>query len=52
MAPPLAVFESITSLSPGDWAWVALASAVIMAILGPRLWRDIRRMRSAPPPEG
>ncbi len=46
----LALFESITSLSPGDWAWFGLASAVIFGLLGGKLLRDIRGWLSPRPP--
>jgi hypothetical protein len=30
-------------LGPGEWFMVGLATAIIFAILGPRLWRDLSR---------
>ena len=34
--------ESFPVLSLVDWGWVGLTTLVIFALLGPRLWRDIR----------
>lgn len=42
MTPLFVAIESFPTLTLVDWAWVGLASAVIFALLGPRLWRDIR----------
>jgi len=36
---PVAV---LSAMSSADWAFVALASAIILAILGPRMIRDVR----------
>jgi hypothetical protein len=42
MTPLFVAIESFPTLTLVDWGWVALASAVIFALLGPRLWRDIQ----------
>lgn len=36
---PIATFSAMTA---ADWGWVALATVVIFAILGPRMFRDVR----------
>ena len=36
---PVAV---LSAMSSADWGFVALASAIILGILGPRMIRDIR----------
>jgi len=32
----------LSAMSSADWGFVAFASAIILAILGPRMLRDIR----------
>lgn len=35
-------------MGPHEWGMVALASAIILGLLGPRLYRDIRGWFEAP----
>ncbi len=30
------------TLGPNEWGFILLATVIIFAILGPRLWRDFR----------
>lgn len=45
-APFLAANQVLVTLGPLEWGAVALASAIIFAILGRKLLRDIERWRS------
>ena len=42
----LAVAQLPVEMGPRDWGMVALSTAIIFAILGPRLVRDIRKWRA------